>query len=89
MRECNHCVPVTPLEIDAATAQGTLAKAFQLPRPSPKRNRKQCVLSSDEEFNIYIYQALQTGSCTGFFEQSTVIEQELDKALLGASLSQY
>lgn len=31
VKECHHCTPVTPLEIYVATAQGTLAEAFQLP----------------------------------------------------------
>lgn len=71
-----------PLEIYGATAQQAPGKAFQLPHPSLKQ--KQCAQSSDEDFNIYIYQALKTGSCTFFSEQSTFIEQSVDKAQLGA-----
>lgn len=71
-----------PLEIYGATAQRAPGKAFQLPHPSLKQ--KQCARSSDEDFNIYIYQALKTGSCTFFSEQSTFIEQSVDKAQLGA-----
>lgn len=63
-----------PLEIHAAAAQGP-GQGFPITSPVSQRKQKQWALSSDEEFNIHIYQALKTGSCTVFSEQSTFIEQ--------------
>jgi len=50
-------------------------RGFPITLPGSQRRQKQWALSSEDEFNIHIYQALKTEGCTVFSQQSTFIEQ--------------